>query len=398
MEDYVSLDEENLKFKHIISAPAPVGRILNYLILTGQGSLFHKNGNRDIQLINGIGCAWTIEFMVGLGLVTYNEKDPQPVRLSLTTNGKRIYLCLKDYKNTFDESSKIVECKKELMDYSIDAFLLFKQAFIFSPVFRNLHAFLSKKKTNIFSKHDFNNTYYLELRNYYGIKENYNPNARTPTGKNRVPSLIQICSFFGFVKETGENFIFNLPKIKETIAYQPVIQELECKNYNDVSSLVDDLSEDLAIKDASGYSDENDIKSSNNREPTLIEGDHTNHRFTTDPRLGKTAIEMANFVCELDGIDGHSHKTFESPNGHQYLEAHHLIPMKAQKDFPGKNLDRLENIVAICPNCHRAIHYGTLAEKKKYLRPLYDKRIEQLRKCAHHIDISFDDLISKYYL
>lgn len=397
MEEYVSIERRSLKFKHLISGPATVGRILNYLIYIGEGRLYHKNGNRRIGLIDGIGSAWTTEFMVGLGLAYYDDNSDQPVLLYLTPNGKKVYSCIKDYGASFNESRRVDECKQELIGFSHDAFLLLKQAFLDSPVYTNLHAFIAKKKTNVFEKKSFCNDYYLEFYNYYGIRDSFNADARTTAAKNRVPSLIQLCLFFNFVCETQTTYTFSLPQAKKTLGDMVGFSSTNEIKSEDVFDMVDDLSNDLAVNDATGYTNETDVENSNNRKPSLIEGDHTNHRFTTDPKLGKTAIERANYICELDGVDNRSHGTFDSPNGHQYLEAHHLIPMKAQKDFPGKNLDRLENIVAICPNCHRAIHYGALEEKIKYLKPLYDKRIQQLKECEHHIDISFEDLITKYY-
>jgi hypothetical protein len=254
-----------------------------------------------------------------------------------------------------------------------------------------------KNKSNKFLIETFYNQYYIEFYDFYGISEDYNVDARTTTAENRVPSLVQLCSFFGFVKETDKYYIFSLPRVAGFIHSDLVIPNTEVLDPDDVYEAVDDISDDLAVKDSDSYSSQADIDESNNRLPSLKEGDKTNHRYSTDPKLGKTAIEKANYVCELSHLVGDNHETFESNSGHLYLEAHHLIPMKAQKDFPSQNLDRLENIVAICPNCHRAIHYGTLDEKIKFLKPLYENRIVLLRNCNHHIDISFSDLIDKYY-
>ena len=169
---------------------------------------------------------------------------------------------------------------------------------------------------------------------------------------------------------------------------------------DDVDSIIDtllDFQDEQDVKEAAVYNSEDEINASNNREPVLKSGLETNNRYSTDARLAKTAIKNAGYVCELAGhIDG-SHTTFDSVHGTKYLEAHHLVPMKAQKDYIslGINLDRLENIVALCPNCHKAVHYGTRAEKVKYLRPLYDARISKLNELG--IDIDFDVLIDDYY-
>jgi len=172
------------------------------------------------------------------------------------------------------------------------------------------------------------------------------------------------------------------------------------KDNADIDQLIDtilDVEEEEAIKEASVYDDQAEIENSNNREPVLKSGLETNKRYTTDPRLAKTAIKNAGYVCELTSKVSGNHTTFDSIHGTKYLEAHHLIPMNAQKDFVslGINLDRLENIVALCPTCHKAVHYGTRAEKVKYLKPLYDSRIAKLK--ALGIDIDFDTLIDDYY-
>lgn len=161
-----------------------------------------------------------------------------------------------------------------------------------------------------------------------------------------------------------------------------------------VLEIINDFADDYAIRNAPVYDNEQDINNSNNRQPLLREGQEQNHRYSTDPRLSKTVISRCGFICELDNFDRRSHETFLTRSGNHYLEAHHLVPMKAQRYFD-INLDRTENIVALCPNCHKAVHYGSRDEKIRYLRPLYDSRIDSLRECG--IDISFDDLIDNYY-
>ncbi|WP_240700344.1 HNH endonuclease signature motif containing protein [Vibrio sp. F13] len=39
-------------------------------------------------------------------------------------------------------------------------------------------------------------------------------------------------------------------------------------------------------------------------------------------------------------------------NGEPYLEVHHIIPLSQG------GLDSLENVISLCPNCHREIHFG----------------------------------------
>ena len=76
------------------------------------------------------------------------------------------------------------------------------------------------------------------------------------------------------------------------------------------------------------------------------------------------------------------------------MEAHHLIPMAAQKDF-SINLDRIENIVSICPICHSAIHLGDDATRLEILKKLYDAKEKELKSVG--INITFGELFAKYY-
>lgn len=82
------------------------------------------------------------------------------------------------------------------------------------------------------------------------------------------------------------------------------------------------------------------------------------------------AKELANWCCEIDN----THSTFlAKSNNKQYVEAHHLIPVSAQKYF-NYSIDCSSNIVSLCPNCHRLIHFANDAEKIELLQKLYKKR------------------------
>lgn len=82
------------------------------------------------------------------------------------------------------------------------------------------------------------------------------------------------------------------------------------------------------------------------------------------------AKELANWCCEIDN----THSTFlAKSNNKPYVEAHHLIPVSAQKYF-NYSIDCSSNIVSLCPNCHRLIHFANDAEKIELLQKLYKKR------------------------
>lgn len=82
------------------------------------------------------------------------------------------------------------------------------------------------------------------------------------------------------------------------------------------------------------------------------------------------AKEKSDYKCELNS----THETFiNTKDNKPYIEAHHLIPMSAQGYFEN-TIDFADNIVILCPNCHREIHYALPNEREKMLEDIYIKR------------------------
>lgn len=97
--------------------------------------------------------------------------------------------------------------------------------------------------------------------------------------------------------------------------------------------------------------------------------------YPRDRNIAKQRFELAKYKCEFDP----AHELFISRSKNfPYLEAHHLIPMKAQDLFPEQTLDTTENVFALCPRCHRAIHHAepvlarSIIDKLVYDRPVID--------------------------
>jgi 5-methylcytosine-specific restriction protein A len=74
-----------------------------------------------------------------------------------------------------------------------------------------------------------------------------------------------------------------------------------------------------------------------------------------------------------------------------YTEAHHLIPLCYQNEF-AYSLDVEANVVSLCPNCHRQLHYGANAEE--LLKKLYLARCDRLKACG--IEITYEKLLLLY--
>lgn len=110
-------------------------------------------------------------------------------------------------------------------------------------------------------------------------------------------------------------------------------------------------------------------------------------KIKRDAKKVKQALYRANYKCEIDSL----HKTFtRKKDGLDYTEAHHLIPLSAQDDFC-QSLDIFANIVSLCPNCHKEIHYGN---SENMIKKLYNQRIKQLQEAG--IYISLEKLLNYY--
>ena len=111
----------------------------------------------------------------------------------------------------------------------------------------------------------------------------------------------------------------------------------------------------------------------------------------------KIALTNSEFRCELED-QVNAHTTFTSRNtGQNFVEAHHLVPMKAQHKYAPASisLDVPENIVALCPNCHKMIHLAENGVKTEKVTILYERRQPGLNSSG--IDITLNELLNLYF-
>ncbi len=69
-----------------------------------------------------------------------------------------------------------------------------------------------------------------------------------------------------------------------------------------------------------------------------------------DPYIVVAAKLIANGYCELSNDDGEFHKAPVFKGYGPYLEVHHIVWLSK------RGTDRLDNVVALCPTCHRKMH------------------------------------------
>lgn len=107
-------------------------------------------------------------------------------------------------------------------------------------------------------------------------------------------------------------------------------------------------------------------------------------RYKRDARLIIEAKERDGFSCVIS----EEHKTFFA-KGKNYVEGHHIIPMFQQKNYTF-GLDDVDNIISLCPSCHREIHLSD--DKKDILTAVYEKSKDYM----HKNQVSLDDLFKMY--
>lgn len=80
----------------------------------------------------------------------------------------------------------------------------------------------------------------------------------------------------------------------------------------------------------------------------------TRTEFIRDPYVVAAALLRADGRCEQPGC---TRELFLRQDRTPYLEVHHLVPLSAAGP------DTLHNVAALCPSCHRELHYGTDREQ-----------------------------------
>ena len=100
------------------------------------------------------------------------------------------------------------------------------------------------------------------------------------------------------------------------------------------------------------------------------------------------ALYKANHCCEFN----QEHESFIRKNSNiKYMEPHHLVPMSQSKNFDN-SLDKPENIICLCSNCHNEIHYGK--NSKILISRFYNERKNLLKKIG--IEITEEELLEMY--
>ncbi|EOU2464866.1 HNH endonuclease [Vibrio navarrensis] len=135
-----------------------------------------------------------------------------------------------------------------------------------------------------------------------------------------------------FIRFVGQDKLF--PKANETIKESQA--EYKVNFENEVNESLDDSSENRQRR----------LASRANKPKVVYRLVQDYHR---DPDIVAEALYRAEGFCEKCKEKA---PFIKRSNGEPYLEVHHIIPLSQG------GLDSLENVISLCPNCHREIHFG----------------------------------------
>lgn len=107
-------------------------------------------------------------------------------------------------------------------------------------------------------------------------------------------------------------------------------------------------------------------------------------------KISAMALSKASHQCEADL----EHQTFiAAKSDKMFVEAHHLVPMEFQEEYK-QSLDIVENIISLCPLCHRKFHHAKKDVKNKLIEHFFEKRKAALKQKG--IDININKLLYYY--
>lgn len=114
--------------------------------------------------------------------------------------------------------------------------------------------------------------------------------------------------------------------------------------------------------------------------------------------LAALVREEFQYRCTIGTTDC---RGFTARGGNPYVEVHHILPMAAQAET-AYNLDRFENMVAVCVRCHAIMHRGIAAEAFSTLEALllcYESRrgvrFEEAM-ASSQLEVSAQALLARY--
>jgi len=333
-----------LENKYLVSGPAPLGRILNYIKRVKLRQ--YRTSIRGPRVRDRLNLDdWTVCFMVGIGLLEKPIYSPT-LKLRLTKNGAKIYNLIKILPNfpdnLFRAKFDMIRIKFNLKSQNPDIYNSLREIFLKSDAMKNLAIFLQIKGKNKIKKSEFK-----EFGKIFGVRKAW---------FNRVPSVLQIAQFCDILEENGRfirlydnNYIRDFTIASSEEAARNIVKE-DLKEIKEKERKPKELDED----------EENFLRDI----PTNL----VPQKRKVVVNLVKRNLRIAKKLKRLYGGKCQICKfTFRKRNGRKYSETHHLIPLG------DSGSDSIANITILCANCHRQLTYakvelGKLRANKRVIK------------------------------
>lgn len=131
------------------------------------------------------------------------------------------------------------------------------------------------------------------------------------------------------------------------------------------------------------------------KEPIFSISKSGRRKYKTRKNIKDAKISDSNYTCECND-ETHLYFISEATN-ENYVEGHHIIPMEFQRMYwedKRKNLDVAQNIVPLCPHCHKRIHHGIKNERIEVIKKIYEKNKERLQELDEGLTM---EILASYY-
>jgi 5-methylcytosine-specific restriction endonuclease McrA len=166
-------------------------------------------------------------------------------------------------------------------------------------------------------------SYYATLR----VGANRSPEPRM--GLTDLISYLSVGDEILFTKDNNNIFIYNLSGLDDNVSEENLYSQIDVELLRERATNI-------------------------NTTPSQVE--QTVRVYPRNNILRTYVKERSNYSCEMPDCD---YIGFNKNDSKKYIEIHHVDPLSEGGE------DSISNTVALCPNCHRKIHY---AENKEELK------------------------------
>lgn len=284
-------------------------------------------------------------------------------------NGENYYGCIRNATNGWEitdseKLDKILSIYSEIDKYKIKRY---------NSIFINSENELREKYINTATNEEYNQNHRIKMEwDLYNIKQDRIISLSLIVNDYQLSNDISLeninyNNFYEYVKNNFNNILksVNLSRKHDVIdAFKEIVDRILSHTLSDIEYEYENEIDTLYVNRYSTLSVEDLLTkirevSNENVMPTLErKRDGRIIGLLNSLYLANYSDEEHYVKCECCGT-----KTFIKQNDEPYLEYHHLIPFSIA-DGP----DHYENIVGICPMCHRKIHHI----KEDYKDTLYD--------------------------